>query len=206
MLKNWISNNYLKKQIINRVNRNFTNAKPFRYIVLKDFFDKKKLINVLNSLLKEEFAEKNADLFQFKQTEETSLTKDNVLKDFYNFFSSKEFGEYISKITGLKLDLGKIDMAGFVYQKTDYLLPHDDQLEGRKIAYVINLSNNFKRKDGGRLQFFSSKNDNPYKIIKSFIPNLNNFVLFEVSRHSFHQVEEVMNNKDRVSLTGWFHG
>lgn len=206
MLNEWISINYLKKENLKRINFKFTNAKPFSHIVLKDFFNKQKLIGVLSAIYNQEFTSKNSDLFQFKQTQDLISTEDGVLKKFYSFFSSKEFCEYISKITGLKLNLGKIDMAGFIYQKTDYLLPHDDQLEGRKIAYVVNLSKDFKRKDGGRLQLFDSRKNKPYKTIKSIIPNFNNLVLFQVSSLSFHHVEEVMSNKDRLSLAGWFHG
>ncbi len=204
MLKEWISAEYLKENRIINLQNKFKKASPFSYIVLKNFFNKKKLELVLNLLIQEEFIDKNADLFQFKQSHDIILAEVKNLKDIYSFFSSKEFCEYISKLTDTSVK--SIDMSGFIYSKTDYLLPHDDQLEGRKIAYIINLSNHFKRKDGGRLQLFSSINNQPHKILKSIIPEFNNLILFKVSSISFHQVEEVFTNKERISLAGWFHG
>ena len=207
MLNEWISGNYLKKETIDSLKKTFSNNKPFQHLVLKDFFIDKKIIPILFALENEEFVFKNTDLFQFKQTKhDTKNSEVQDLKEFYKFFSSVEFGEYVSNLTGIKIKLGKIDMSGFVYSKTDYLLPHDDRLEGRKIAYILNLTEKFKKSDGGKLQLFNVKNKKPFKIIKSYIPTFNTLTLFEVSEISFHQVEEVMSHKDRISLAGWFHG
>jgi len=204
MLKDWISSKYLANNKVNDFNRKFINAKPFSHVVLKEFFIKNKLKLVLNALMKEEFTEKNSDLYQFKQTiNDIKSADNNLLYEFYLFFSSKEFLDYINKITGIKIN--EIDMSGFIYGQSDYLLPHDDQLEGRKIAYVVNLSEKFTRKDGGRLQFFSTKDKKPFKTTKSYSPNFGNLVLFKVSDISFHQVEEVMSRKERISFAGWFH-
>ncbi len=204
MINEWISPDYLKT--INELRKKFTNNKPFSHLFLKDFFIEKKIIPVLFALENEEFIDKNTDLFQFKQTKiDIKSSEITELNKFHDFFSSKEFGEFISEITGLKINLGKIDMSGFIYSKTDYLLPHDDRLEGRKIAYILNLSEKFRKSDGGKLQLFGVKNKKPFNIIKSFIPAFNTLSLFEVSEISFHQVEEVMSNKDRISFAGWFY-
>jgi Rps23 Pro-64 3,4-dihydroxylase Tpa1-like proline 4-hydroxylase len=206
MLKEWISGEYLKENKLLQLKAHFLKNKPFPHLVLKNFFNTKKITPVLFALENEEYIFKNTDLFQFKQTKtDIESSNDKELKDFYSFFSSKEFGEYISKITGLKITLGKIDMSGFVYGKTDYLLPHDDRLEGRKIAYVLNLSKKFRKSDGGKLQLFDTKNKKPFKIVKSYIPSFNTLTLFEVSDISYHQVEEELSYKDRISFAGWFH-
>jgi Rps23 Pro-64 3,4-dihydroxylase Tpa1-like proline 4-hydroxylase len=81
------------------------------------------------------------------------------------------------------------------------LLPHDDRLSGRKIAYILNLSKNFAKNDGGALQFFKGK-----KIVKSIPPTFNTFTIFQVSPRSLHQVQEVLSDKKRISFAGWFHG
>lgn len=203
MLKLWLNHKYLSINKVNEIKKKFANAKPFPHLVLKDFFLKDKLKKVLEEIHKEDYVERNSDLFQFRQSSDLLEINNQILKEFYLFFSSKEFRDYISNITNINLNA--IDMSAFIYSQTDYLLPHDDQLEGRKIAYVVNLSD-FKRKDGGRLQLFSSKDTKPGKIIKSYSPEFNNFVLFQVSKISFHQVEEILGRKERISLAGWFHG
>ena len=39
----------------------------------------------------------------------------------------------------------------------DYLLCHDDQLEGRRFAYILYLTPDWEESDGGSLQLFNSK-------------------------------------------------
>ena len=206
MLKEWISGEYLKQSRINQLKNSFQKNKPFPHLILKDFFNTKKIIPVQAALENEEFVFKNTDLFQFRQTKTDMESSENKeIKEFHSFFKSKEFGKYIYDLTDIKITYGKIDMSGFVYSKTDYLLPHDDRLDGRKLAYVVNLSKNFRKSDGGKLQMFDTRNKKPFKIVKSYIPAFNTLTLFEVSEISFHQVEEVLSYKDRISFAGWFH-
>lgn len=181
---------------LEKLKKEFKKAKPFPHLVLKNLF--KDIEIVKEALLNEPFAEQNSDLFQFQQTDDISKSKNLILREFHKRFSSKEFLKLISEITGKKLN--SIDMSGFIYDDTDYLLPHDDRLEGRKIAYIVQLST-LKASDGGRLQFFKDK-----KIVKSIVPQENTLVIFEVSDKSLHQVEEVKTNAKRISFAGWFHG
>ncbi len=181
-----------------KLKKQFISAKPFPHSVLKNVFSEK-IEDVCAALLKEKFYDVNTDLYQFRQTNDCRKAKQKAEKEFYKFFSSKEFIAFVSELTGMKLK--SIDMSGFVYIDGDYLLPHDDRLSGRKIAYVVNLSKNFTDADGGALQLFKGK-----KIVKSIPPAFNMMTLFKVSPNSVHQVQEVMSKKKRISLAGWFHG
>lgn len=202
MINEWVSKAYLGD--ISSLQKKFQGNNPFQHIVLENFFNEDRLKEVLIALQKQLFIEKNTDLFQFKQTSVDFKSIENkALHDFYSFFSSKEFIELIAKITGTNLN--SIDMSGFIYSKTDYLLPHDDQLEDRKIAYVVNLSD-FTEKDGGKLELFDSKDHSPTRIIQSHSPKFNSLVLFLVHQDSWHQVEEVFTDNKRISIAGWFHG
>jgi len=78
-------------------------------------------------------------------------------------------------------------------------LPHDDRLEGRKIAYVLYLSD-LREEDGGSLDMYEDM-----KIVKSIIPKFGDLLLFEVSEKSFHQVAEVLTDANRLTIAGWFH-
>lgn len=182
----------------------FQKAKPFPHHVLKSFFPASKLELVRKALLKQAFEFKEADLFRFHQTKDIKGSPNPVLKEFFKFFNSKEFCAYISKLTKTKVH--SADMSGFIYSSTDYLLPHDDRLEGRKIAYIVNLSQGFTKKDGGALSFFNTKKNQPTNIAKSFIPEHNTLFLFKVSPKSFHRVDEVVSSKKRLTLAGWFYG
>lgn len=194
-MKEWVSPKYLDKTSV--LKGKFARDNPFPYLFLKDFFSEK-IKRVRSTLLKESFERKEKDLFSFYQTADISHSKNRILKEFYSFFASKDFLDFISQVTSQRLK--SIDMSGFIYSEGDYLLPHDDRLEGRRIAYVVNLSEKFSNIDGGQLSFFSRN-----KIVKSFVPVFNSFVLFEVSKKSLHQVNEVLTIKQRLTLAGWFH-
>ncbi len=189
MLSDWINPHYLD-------GNNEVITKPFPHSIFPDFFIEEKILAVLKALTEEKFFIKEADLFKFRQTHDFVNTKNNVLKEFYDFISSKEFITFISNVSQKKLS-SHIDMFGTVYEDTDFLLCHDDKLEGRTLAYFVYLSN-LQNGQGGELSLFGSDT-------KKIRPSFNTFAFFEVSGKSFHQVEEVINAQ-RIAITGWFHG
>jgi Rps23 Pro-64 3,4-dihydroxylase Tpa1-like proline 4-hydroxylase len=120
-------------------------------------------------------------------------------------------------------DYSEPDMFSAVYSDTCRLLCHDDELEGRRIAYIIYLTPEWKSEWGGHLDLFNhekipSKNDFSYlptNIEKAYAPKYAQFAFFEVSERSFHQVREVFRTIEgtegegdgqRLSISGWYHG
>ncbi len=199
-INNWINKDYLTEDRIIKFSRQFKDAKPFSHIEINNFFRAKKLREIEIALKKEEFFLKESDLFKVKQTNDLVSSKQNVLIRFREFLISDEFISYMEKISGLTLGRKKIDLAGSIYEDACYLLCHDDMVTGRKIAFLIYLST-MKRNDGGALLFFDKKMNAKVRII----PKKNTFVFFEVSKISFHEVEEVIVKKKRLALGGWFH-
>ena len=175
-------------------------AKPFPHLVLRDFFVEKFLHRVARALREQEFAHQDSDLFSFAQTKDLALLPHPDLVEFHRFLQSWEFKDYLHRITGVEA-FGTVDCSGFLYQEKDYLLPHDDHLETRKIAYTLYLSEDFSRRDGGALEFFSGS-----KMAVSYPPHFNTVTLFPVQEGTtLHQVSEVVTDMLRYSLAGWFH-
>lgn len=203
-LGSWINKKYLTKKTVNQLRPSFSSARPLPHLELPAFFNEEKLLTVLQALGEESFVLKEADLFQFRQTADLVGAKNSVLQEFRSFLSSSEFVSYLTTLTGLTLQPKKVDMSGTIYQDTDYLLCHDDQLEGRRIAYIIYLSD-LQQKEGGELVLYNSKNGVPTTKARTIIPKFNTFALFTVSPHSFHSVEEVVSDTQRIALTGWFY-
>ena len=201
MLQDWINSHYLKETTIKQLQKEFKKNKPFPRLELTNFFREERVILLIKALMKENFFLKDSDLFTFLQTNDFKGTKNKTLKNFNFFLSSKDFIQYFSNLTGTKLNQS-IDMFGTVYANTHYLLPHDDRLESRKIAYLFYLSN-LTKKDGGKLLLYDS---HPEKVIKKIVPQFNTFAFFKVSKKSFHEVEEVTGENQRITITGWFHG
>jgi len=187
-----------------KLKKEFLSAKPFHNLVLDGFFDSSKLKKVFQALLKEPFERKEADLFDLCQTQDLETSEDKALIEFRDYLRAKEFVSFIESITGLNLRAGKISIAGSLYEDGNYLLCHDDQLEGRKIAFMIYFSD-LNIRDGGSLDLFSSSKGKPKDIVKSIQPKFNRFAFFEVSKTSFHQVREVIG-KQRFAIGGWFYG
>lgn len=221
LLLKWINKKYLNKKIINSLYSSFSSTQPFPNLELPKFFQEEKLLQVLQALGEETFILKEADLFQFSQTADLvgarktgffctegqtcpSCAKNSVLQEFRSFLSSLEFVSYLSTLTGITLQPQKIDLSGTIYQDTDYLLCHDDQLEGRKIAYIIYLSD-LLLKEGGGLVLYNSQKGIPTTKAKTIVPKFNTLAFFEVSPRSFHSVEEVVSDTQRIALTGWFY-
>ena len=70
------------------------------------------------------------------------------------------------------------------------LLCHDDELEGRRIAYILYLvEEDWVSSDGGNLELFDvNESKQPDKIVTSLVPQWNSLAFFAVTPTSFHQV------------------
>ncbi len=203
-LQEWVSPSYLQSSfLINGKQKFFTN-KPFPYLVLPDFLRLDKITTLQKALSKEDFHLKDSDLFTFFQTNDLMGTKNKVLQDFRTFLSSSVFVSLMSAITGIKLVPRKIDLAGSLYTSTHHLLPHDDHLEKRKVAFMLYLTT-LEKKEGGALGLYNSEKESATSIVKRIQPMVNTFVFCNVSKKSFHEVEEVLSDKKRVTLSGWYY-
>jgi len=179
-----------------------------------DPFTTCKINNVLESgflqLLRDEvcdmdFVEKNNDLYKFHQSGELNECELPHVRSLRTMLI-KTLKPIISKMVGAELD-DRLALFCGRYGRTDYLLCHDDELEGRRIAFILYLVPAWKEEDGGNLELFETdKNGNPGCVSRRLVPSDNSLVFFEVSPVSFHQVSEVLADKTRLSLGGWFHG
>ena len=202
MINNWINKKYLNYKEINKIRNNFLKSNPYPNFVLTDFFNENKMINLKKEILKERFEKIDKDLFSLSHTKDLVSSGSDLIKEFYSLLSSKEFISLMEKLTGKKLSQ-KIDMQSHSMVQGDYLLFHDDVVEGRRIAYVVYLSD-LKQEDGGRLQLYDIKH--PISPIKQINPTFNAFACFKVSGKSLHDVEEIKTKKQRLTIGGWFYG
>lgn len=200
-LGRWVNEYYLEPEVIEGKRREFKKARPFPHLELKNFLLEDKAELIMHGLATERFFEKQADLFSMKQTNDLASSNSESLLEVRRFLMSKPFVSLLRELTGLKLKTGKIDLHGSLYESTDFLLCHDDRLEGRKLAFLHYLSD-FKLEDGGALAL---KNEN-LDTTRRILPKYNTFAFFEVSPTSYHEVEEVIADKQRVAIGGWYHG
>jgi len=187
---------------VRKLKEEFIEAKPFPNLSIKNFLKDHKLL--FEAIKKEKFYKKDSDLFSFSQTSNLFYSKNAVIQSAVKLFSSQTFSSLISAVSGIKLKAGALDISGSLYEKTDYLLCHDDRVEDRKIAFILYL-NALAEKDGGALALYLNKGSHPYKKIVSYLPAENSLFIFQVSKISWHEVEEVLSNKKRYAIGGWLH-
>ncbi|ORY05862.1 hypothetical protein K493DRAFT_344792 [Basidiobolus meristosporus CBS 931.73] len=227
-VSNTFNSRYYEPDFVSNFNRGFTTripfqddpeksqaytlGYPFRAGALSDVFDPDFLKEVKKELLNEVFYHKSNDLYEFYQSEDLKLTKKPYLSALRSAIFSPEFVNLMTRLTGIKLN-STIDLAGQRYSDKSFLLCHDDDVrnenEGRRIAFIIYLvPEDWCKEDGGLLSLYSTDmQDQPAEVIHSIIPKWNSVAFFQVGTTSFHEVTEILTaSKDRVSITGWFHG
>lgn len=120
---------------------------------------------------------------------------------------STQFRTFLQGITGIELS-DKVDISASKYWSGHQLLCHDDELEGRRIAFIFYMvPKDWSEEDGGSLDLFECcAEGQPRTVTESILPCWNNFLFFEVTPTSFHQVAEVLSTKQRMTFSGWYHG
>ncbi|XP_023320742.1 prolyl 3-hydroxylase OGFOD1 [Eurytemora carolleeae] len=179
---------------------------PFNCCQMKNILEPEFLEKLNHELKGLELKEKNNDLYKFHQSGELNKVQLPALQGFKNMLL-EQLKPIISQITGAELD-DRLALFYAQYQQTDYLLCHDDELEGRRVAFILYLvPEDWSEKDGGLLELFNTdETGNPSDISVKMVPKNNSLVFFDVSPISFHQVGEVLTDRTRLSIGGWFHG
>ncbi|HEX6783954.1 MAG TPA: 2OG-Fe(II) oxygenase family protein [Sphingomicrobium sp.] len=121
--------------------------------------------------------------------------------DFYEFINSEPVLDFIRKVTGLH-DIKWADAQATWYKPGHFLKAHTDEHsgEGRRAAYVMNLSPVWDKDWGGFLQFFDKEGN----VEEAFKPTFNTLNIFTIPQlHSVSMVSTYVN-AERLAVTGWF--
>ncbi|RCN53010.1 hypothetical protein ANCCAN_01007 [Ancylostoma caninum] len=153
---------------------------------------------------------KENDLYSLLQTPDLQTldaSKYPAITGFRQFLYN-EMREWLATVSGIEL-LPQVDSTGSCYATTDCLLPHSDQVENRRFAFVYYFTEEpWEESFGGQTNIYNTnENDEPTTVFTSLVPHRNSLLLFEVSEKSWHSVAEVVgeDNCPRLSINGWFH-
>uniref|UniRef100_A0A8C5ZGC6 2-oxoglutarate and iron dependent oxygenase domain containing 1 n=1 Tax=Marmota marmota marmota TaxID=9994 RepID=A0A8C5ZGC6_MARMA len=162
---------------------------PFLHCVIPNFIQNQDFLEGLQKeLLNLDFHEKYNDLYKFQQSDDLKKRKEPHISAVRKLLF-EDFRTWLSDISKIDLE-STIDMSCAKYEFTDALLCHDDELEGRRIAFILYLVPSWDRSLGGTLDLYNvDEHFQPKQIVKSLIPSWNKLVFFEVSPVSFHQHE-----------------
>ena len=181
---------------------------PFTCTVIENVVENEQFLEGFQAELEGlDFVEKNNDLYKFRQSGELSSSPLPHISHFRQLLL-QQVRPWLQRVTGIALR-DTVDMFCGQYRQGDTLLCHDDELEGRRVAFIYYLvPRDWSLADGGSLDLFTTdEGGNPGEVARRLPPAFNSLAFFEVSAVSFHQVSEVLSAaKTRLSVGGWFHG
>lgn len=197
-------------------------SEPYRWGTVKELMDDTLLRNVRKEVLSEiAFTKKETDIYKVYQSGDlanlSGLDWDDLsrLPSLFKLRAaiySEEFRDFISRVTGCgKLSGVKTDMSINTYTKGCHLLTHDDVIGSRRVSFILYLPDpefTWKPHYGGGLRLFPAVVPNVPQTDFSakLVPQFNQIAFFTVQPGlSFHDVEEVRVDKQRLSIQGWFH-
>lgn len=197
-------------------------SQPYRWGTIEALMNDDLLRSVRKEILSEiHFTKKETDIYKVYQSGDlanlSGLNWDDLsrLPSLYKLRSaiySQEFRDFISFVTGCgKLSGVKTDMSVNTYTKGCHLLTHDDVIGSRRVSFILYLpepNRVWKPHYGGSLRLFDSIVPNVPKpdYHCKLTPQFNQIAFFTVQPGlSFHDVEEVRVDKQRLSIQGWFH-
>jgi len=178
---------------------------PFPHVVVRNFLDSPTLDLAIDALAGLEYDFKESDLFSYWASVELTDVNHPAINILRDDLGDQVWRKKVAESFKIK-KLSSIDMAAYVYGLGDFLLPHDDQVEGRIIAYSLHLTPEITDEMGGALNIFKADKDGKSKLVNSLIPEYNSLIMFEVSDRSWHEVSEIVRDIQRLTVTGWYHG
>lgn len=206
----------------NELKDSVVGSQPYKWGTITELMDDTLLRQVRKEVLNEiAFTKKETDIYKVYQSGDlanlSGLNWDDLsrLPSLYKLRSaiySEEFRDFISEVTNCgKLSGTKADMSINTYTKGCHLLTHDDVIGSRRLSFILYLpdpNKKWKSHYGGGLRLFPAivpnvpKTDHECKLV----PQFNQIAFFTVQPGlSFHDVEEVRVDKQRLSIQGWFH-
>jgi SM-20-related protein len=117
------------------------------------------------------------------------------------YLNAEPFLRFARELTGVP-ELRRANAQATCYLPGDFLKFHTDadSSEGRRFAYVLNLTREWQADWGGLLQFL----DDDGAVVETFLPRWNSLSVFRVpAPHCVSQVTGFAG-APRLAITGWF--
>jgi hypothetical protein len=117
----------------------FHEYKPFPTLKFSNFCDSTFLTRIRDELTKIDYYNKSNDLFEFMQSSDLKSCTKPLITKLRDILYGETFRNMLQSITGIEITglNHDVDMSANVYDDTNTLLCHDDELLGRRIAYIL---------------------------------------------------------------------
>ncbi len=158
------------------------------------------IINAIYARAREQFA----FIYQANLMAENYASGRNPGHPLHRVFESlngPDFIDLIRAVTGIET-IVKADAQATLYGPGHFLNTHDDKIAGhkRRVAYVLNMTQNWNPDWGGLLQFY----DDDGGVEDAFVPRFNTLSLFTVPQSHAVSYLPPFAPARRLAITGWF--
>lgn len=125
---------------------------------------------------------------------------EGLLARFIRYMADDAFLSVMRQITGIP-EVNRVYAQATMYAPGSFLLAHDDHVdaEDRRLAYVINLTRQWRPDWGGMLHF--SRPDG--SVSDTFFPHFNSMSVFAVPQTHFVSYVPPFAQGERQAITGW---
>jgi len=141
--------------------------------------------------------------FSFERTLNNHIFQCSCIECYIKYiFKTPKIIKQINDITNMNITKAH-DIFISKYSYGNFLSVHSDRNNGR-VAFVLNLSKDWKPEYGGLLHILDNKREN---VIRTIVPHFNSLTLFYIPPNIGipHFVSHVnIKNKNRFAITGWF--
>ena len=132
----------------------------------------------------------------YKEGRDPGLVLHRVLE----FFNAPDYLAFMRALTGDD-GIRRVSAQATRYRPGHFLRHHNDsdEDEGRRYAYVINLSHDWQADWGGLLQFIGGHGE----VQETFLPRWNSLSLFRVPVGHAVSLVSPWADRERLAITGW---
>ena len=193
----------------------FNSKKPFRYIAIDDFLNEEFAEAILDAFpsVDEKWRDARGHYTQNKWA--LPNVKDKIAKEYWTEAGSKEFLDYLSKLTSIPNLIFDPTLQGAGYHQTtnegflnvhiDFNKLESDNTLDRRCNAIVYLNKNWLEEKGGWLEIWDMEKN---KRLENICPAFNRCVIFETNEVSWHghpKPLKVNPNESRKSLATYFY-
>jgi len=192
--------------------RTFLHARPFRHVVIDDFFENDYAERLLDEFpsFDQRLAISESGHIGGKAVNTKIAAISPAYEDLYGFISSKPFLEYVSRLSGLPdLILDPAMFGGGTHENlhgqeldphVDFNLDQAEQLH-RRLNLIVYLNKGWCPEWGGGLEIHSNPRRPEENQIQTYNPIFNRAVLFETNEYSWHGFPKIELPEDKRHLS-----
>lgn len=195
-----------------KIRETFVHAKPFRHVVIEDFFEPGFAHRLLDEFptFDRKLARAESGEVGGKAVNTRIATIGPAYEELYQLLSSQPFLDYVSRLSGIeRLILDPAMYGGGTHENlhgqeldphVDFNYDQSNQLH-RRLNLIVYLNKDWRPEWGGSIEIHSNPRKPYENTIRSWAPIFNRAIMFETNEYSWHGFPKIDLPEDRRTLS-----